>query len=282
MMLKALLIYKFSIVKKPKCLSDRHGVKNYRKYYTELLLENTTLLPEYSIQNQMHFHQEGTIFFWFTNSLHNSNKNCSASFQLRRNPKFIQRLMESHFFGLKPKASTCLLQNSVFLSFVIYFQKPKGTSTYQAWNFVSTFNYWFKCCSCLVQHKLFDWGTGTLSWPKAIELLLYVGSKTIQRVNTMTMQGILRCRWFWRVHCWRVCVLEMFQTTVSMLKEGCFSQMSVIWMDTCPPPSTHPHAHTHTHTDWERGGGGFSVLSALILSFCPRPFRKLPQIYMFK
>jgi len=39
------------------------GVKNYRKYYTELLLENATFLPEYSIQNQMHFHQEESVFF---------------------------------------------------------------------------------------------------------------------------------------------------------------------------------------------------------------------------
>ena len=154
--------------------------------------------------------------------------------------------MGSHFFGLKPKVSTCLLQNSVFLSFVIYFQKPKGTSTYQAWNFVSTFNYWFKCCSCLVQHKLFDPGTGTPSWPKTTELLLYVGSKTIRRVNTLTMQEILRCRWFWRVHCWRVCVLAMFQTTVSMLKEGCFSWTSVFWTRT--RTRTHGHARTHAHT----------------------------------
>jgi len=70
---------------------------------------------------------------------------------------------------------------------------------------------------------LFDSGTGTLSWPISTELLLYVGSKTIWRVNTLTMQGISRCRWFWRAHCWRVCVPEMSQTTESMLKEVSFS-----------------------------------------------------------
>ena len=62
MMLKVLLIYKrFSIVKKTVT-----GVKNYQKLYKELLLENTTFLPEYSFQKQMHFHQEENVFFSFT------------------------------------------------------------------------------------------------------------------------------------------------------------------------------------------------------------------------
>ena len=115
--------------------------------------------------------------------------------------------MGSRFFGLKLKVSTWLLQNLVFLSLVIYFQKPKGTSAHQARNFVSNIHYWLKFCSCLVWHMIYDSGTGTISWPKNTELLLYVGRKTI----------------------WRVCVPEMFQRTVSMLKEVIFWWMSVFW-----------------------------------------------------
>ena len=42
------------------------GVKKYWKFYTEILLGNTTFLPRYSVQNQMHFQQEESVFFWFT------------------------------------------------------------------------------------------------------------------------------------------------------------------------------------------------------------------------
>ena len=79
MMLKVLLIYKrFSIVKKTII-----RVKNNQIFYTELLLQNTTFLPEYSFQKQMHFHQEESIFIHtltaIPHSLHSSIKNCSGT-----------------------------------------------------------------------------------------------------------------------------------------------------------------------------------------------------------
>jgi hypothetical protein len=133
------------------------GVKNYQKFYAEILLDNTTFLPQYSIQNQMHCHQEESVFFWFTHSLPHSihctiaSKIVLAQFLIRKK-SLIRSMLDGKPF-LWPEAKCIhmsLLQNSVFLSLVIYFQKPKGTSAHQARNFVSNFYYCLKYCSCFI------------------------------------------------------------------------------------------------------------------------------------
>ena len=167
--------------------------------------------------------------------------------------------MGSHFFGLKLNVSIYLLQNSVFLSLVIYFQKPKGTSTHQAWSFVSNFHCWLKCCSCLVEHMLYDSGTGIRSWPKNTELLLYVGRKTIWRIKHSDDAG-------------ETDVQVVFKS--ALLKGVCPRNVS----KNCINPKRSVFL-LNVSILKENTSTGFSVMSYFILSFCSRPFWKLQQIH---